>query len=235
MNWHDFFMGVASSVVASIIITIVVAIVHRTKSTAIIKCRKAIKRVMETHMTDFYYNRDTLNNDMGSINQFLKKTKYEIYHIGFWLSNTLDNQDLGSILKQQICNGIKVNICLLNPQSPLITYYADFMGYNVDDIKNKINATINTLTQVRRDLPNNLQENFKLYSHDKINTTSIWALDINSDTSYIFIDHKLYNVNRFNTYGFEILSKGNCKGDDSFGNILCSNVNSIIKSSHIIF
>lgn len=227
MNWVSFLWGVASSILATVICAIFAAVVHRTKKINLIMCKKAIKRILETHMTTFYYNRNTLNKDMGNISDFLKKSKYEIYHVGFWLSSTLDNQNLKDVLVNLITNGKKVHLCLLDPESGLLEYYADFFGMKKEDISNKITASIHALQQVKSELPQNLQANLNLYLHNKMNTTSIWALDINNDKSCVFVDHKMINSNRFHTYGFEISGEKTNEFEKMFG----SSVLTIIHSS----
>ena len=96
------------------------------------------------------------------------------------------------------------NFCIISPESPLIEYYADFLGETKDDILAQINLSLNTLRTLRINLQKDRQKQLKILVHDKLITTTFWIIDKNDKKSMIQLDHKVYHLPRHYTYGFQI-------------------------------
>ena len=166
--------------------------------------RKAKKRIKSAGIVTFYSQRSTFTKDAGTIGCYVSKAKKEINYIGFWLSNGLQHQDLVETIVKQVNNGVTFNFCIISPESPLIEYYADFLGETKDDIIAQIHLSLNTLKNLRDNLQKDRQKQLKILVHDKLITTTFWILDSNEKKSMIQLDHKVYHLPRHYTYGFQI-------------------------------
>ena len=165
---------------------------------------KAKKRIKSAGIITFYAQRSTFTKDAGTIGCYVAKAKKEVNYIGFWLSNGLQHQDLVETIIKQVNNGVTFNFCIISPESPLIEYYADFLGETKDDILAQINLSLNTLRTLRINLQKDRQKQLKILVHDKLITTTFWIIDKNDKKSMIQLDHKVYHLPRHYTYGFQI-------------------------------
>lgn len=168
------------------------------------KYYRSKKRIKQAGIITFYTKRSLFTKDAGTIGTYVIKAKKDVNYIGFWLSNGLQHQDLIEAINKQINRGVKFNFCIISPESPLIEYYADFLGESKQEVIDQINISLNILKRLKHEIPNEKQKQLRILVHDKLITTTFWIIDPNEKNSIIQLDHKLYQMQRHNTYGFQM-------------------------------
>lgn len=191
-------------VVSSAVFAGIVWVLHKLRIFQPFVYRKAKKRIKSAGIVTFYSKRSTFTEDAGTIGCYVSKATREVNYIGFWLSNGLQHQDLMETIVKQINNGITFKFCIISPQSPLIEYYADFLGETKEEILSQINSSLKILINLKANLQEDRKKQLKILAHDKLITTTFWIVDSNDQNSMIQLDHKLYHLPRYNTYGFQI-------------------------------
>lgn len=194
-------------VISSGLFAVIVYILNKLKIIEPFAYHKAKKRIVSAGIVTFYSKRSTFTKDAGTIGCYVSKAKKEVNYIGFWLSNGLQHQDLIEKIVEQINKGVKFNFCVISPNSPLIDYYADFFGEDKESVVAQINTCINTLKNLRKNLQYDKQQHLRILLHEKIVTTTFWVIDPEENKSMIQLDHKIYNLPRHYTYGFQIKKK----------------------------
>ena len=205
----EFVLKYIAEIVIGVIISILATIIlfwwGKRKSFHPFKYHKAKKHVKEAGIVTFYYNRRILQADAGTIGDYVKKAKTEVYYVGCWLSSSLNSLDLSNAILEKAQQGIKFHFCVISPNSILINKYSEFFDESYNDLISKLNSTLNMLTRIKEDLPGSLRNNVKIYIHDKIITASFWAIDPSDKKNALFqLDHKIFKSTRFNSYGMEI-------------------------------
>lgn len=204
-------------VVSSGLFAMLIFILNKLKIIRIFVYYRAKKRVQSAGIVTFYSQRSTFTKDAGTIGEYISQAKKEVNYIGYWLSNGLHHQDLGQKITELINRDIKFNFCLISPKSPLIDYYADYLGETKEEIIAQIMLSINTLKTIYNNLQGDKKDNLKIYLHDKMSTVTFWIIDPDDRNSMIQLDHKIYGLPRHYTYGFQIIR--NSSNKDFYNNL----------------
>lgn len=194
-------------VISSAVFACIMYILNRMRIIEPFAYYKSKKRVKAAGIVTFYCQRNTFTKDAGTIGCYVMRAKKEVNYIGFWLSNGLQHQDLGETIVRQVNAGVNFNFCIISPTSPLIEYYADFLGETKEDIIAQINLSLNTLKNLRSSIQKDKQKKIKIFIHKKLITTTFWVIDPDEKKSMIQLDHKIYSLPRHYTYGFQIKKK----------------------------
>lgn len=194
------------SAIGTIITILIIYIWVHKREFRILKYFKASRRLSEAGVITFFYNRKILQSDAGTIGEFASYAKKEIVYVGCWLSSSLNDLDLKETLIKKASEGVTIKLCIISPTTENLTRYAFFFGETENDIKIKINATINAVKRIHDALPPQYRQNIKLYAHDQMLTASFWAIDHSIEKRAIFqIDHKVTTAARYHSYGMEIV------------------------------
>jgi hypothetical protein len=222
--------AIITSIAATIIWTIWVTFVKKVKNTKRISYKNSIKRIKEAGVITFFYNRESLTKDVGTIGAYIKKANRDITYIGCWLSGALNAQDAVEAIVKQCTNGVECKFCILSPNSPLIDYYSNFFDITPSDLKEKTTSTIAKLYRIKSNLPDTKKHKLKIYIHDEFVNTSFWIIDPGLENSIIQMDHKLFGRSRLFSYGFEIINKPE---NDFYENIQDSYFKLLAKSNEL--
>lgn len=194
-------------VVSSAVFACIMYLLNKMKIVEPFAYYNSKKRLKSAGIVTFYCQRNTFTKDAGTIGCYVMRAKKEVHYIGFWLSNGLQHQDLCETIVKQVNAGVSFNFCMISPTSPLLEYYADFLGETKEDIIAQINLSLNTLNNLRSGLQKDKQKQIKILIHNKLITTTFWIIDPEEKKTMIQLDHKIYSLPRHYTYGFQIKKK----------------------------
>jgi len=230
-----FILDYLGQIIVGLIVTIIASSLlyfwGKRKSIKLFKYHKSKKRIKEAGIVTFFYDRKVLQADAGTIGEFVAKAKIEVYYVGCWLSSSLNSLDLSNQILEKATKGIKFHFCVISPKSILIDKFSQFFNVSSNELKNRLNDTINMLFRIKDNLPLEFRKNIKVYIHDEIITASFWAIDPeNRNNAIIQLDHKISRGNRFNSYGMEIKYTDNSK----FANEIKKGYFSIIEKANEI-
>ena len=172
------------------------------------KYKLAKKRIQESGVVKFYYDRDVLRRDMGSIGDFVSMAKSDVTYVGCWLSSSLTSQNLASAIKRLVKKGICFSFCLISPDSNMLENFASFFSTDVKSVKLQIEDSILCLYQIVEELPIEYKDRVKIYCHREMILTSFWLIDKDSDKSKFQLDFKLVKTPRWFSFGIEAIKEG---------------------------
>lgn len=205
----EFLLNYISQIIVGVIVTLLATWIlfwwGKRHSFHPFRYYKSRKRVKEAGIVTFFYDRKVLQSDVGTIGDYVKKAKAEVYYVGCWLSSSLNSLDLSNAILEKAQKGVKFNFCVISPESILIDKFSEFFDETRDELIGKLNGTLKMLFKIKEDLPESLRKNVKIYIHDKIITASFWAIDPDDEKNALFqLDHKIFKNTRFNSYGMEL-------------------------------
>lgn len=199
----DYINEIIIGLIVTAISSIIVFIYKNRKNFKLLKTIKIIKRLKEIGITNFHYNRKQLQDDLDTTGTFISQATSEIYYIGCWLSSSIDGQDMSKRLYDIAMKDASIYICLISPNNKHLDAIGDFFNESIESLHSRLLHIVSTLLSIKDKLPADKRDNLSILIHDKVLTTSFWALDPYIKNKAVFyIDHKTIHGLRYNSYGF---------------------------------
>lgn len=203
MTTKEISIGVAGSLIASVLWLLMCLIINKIKNR---KKKMLYKRIKEANVKSFFYDRDVLNSDSGSVGSYINGATKEVYLIGSWLTSSIksEHSDFKETVLKKIESGVEFYFCFNNLNISVIRNYAMFINAKEKDVIESLYDTYKYLFEIKRALQAESKNKIHIYSHNQVLTTAFWALDISVERrSFYKIDHKVIKGEISHSYGFE--------------------------------
>ena len=208
MNFSSFLLGVLTSIVGAIVISIFAIFVNGIRD--FIGFKLLFRLVIDSSRSgiiNIFPNRLTYrtHKDHGKANEYIKKCDKEILYIGFWLAHGTEMESLINTIKEQCLFGKKVTIILLNPNNTaLMKQESDFLNIDQEEMASRIKRCLQKLIIIEQHLLTIDNHNLKVGVHDIPLNYSSFMLDYESrEKTRILVDYKVYQKGRENSFGIE--------------------------------
>ena len=201
----NFILNVVASIIAAFLISLIGFVIKlNIDGISPLSFFRTLRRITVSKIKYFYNDRKYLVKYLGTTGEFLSLAERSVMYIGFWMSSSIDNSDFLKILKAKTSKSVEFSACFPDPDSPLMNYYSAFFEKPKEELIMKINSNINSIKQVKEELPPNKKNNIRMFIHEYPITASAFIIDKGDKKCKVLIDHKLPNSERFFSYGFEI-------------------------------
>lgn len=210
MTTKEISVGIAGSLIASVLWFFIVIIINKIRNR---RKKMLYKRIKEANVKTFFYDRDVLNSDSGSVGSYIYNANKEVYLIGSWLTNSIKStqSDFKEAVLKKIDSGVEFYFCFSNLNMNIIKDYAAFVNAKEKDIIESLYDTYKYLFDIKRSLQPESKSKVHIHSHGIMLTTTFWGLDIKDDKRAFYkLDHKVIKGEISHSYGFEFGSSKKC-------------------------
>jgi len=157
--------------------------------------------------TYFYPDRRILIHDLGTVGQYLARAEREVDYIGFWLASSLENSDLLDRIRTSVAAGIRFRIAFMNPESPLVDYYARYFNVSESELSDRILRSVEKLQQLQSELAPRVRQDLQLLFHEYPLSASCFMIDPHTSRARLMVDHKFPHGARTFSYGLELAAQ----------------------------
>ncbi|MDC7291810.1 hypothetical protein NXH76_29005 [Blautia schinkii] len=214
IDFNDGIMEIMTSIIAAMIVTMIGSIgtIIFTK----IKNRKKAnlyKRIKEANLVNFFYDRNVLNSDSGSVGDDIKRAEKEVFLIGSWLTSA-NNEEFRRAVCERAEAGVEFYFCFNKLDYNTIEIYAKFINSNVEDIVQSLYNTYARVFEIKKELSAEPRNKIHIYSHNQMLVTAFWGFDINHKKAKkrrYKLDHKLVKGEISHSYGIEFCYTKKCE------------------------
>lgn len=210
LNDGGLIIGIIASIIATIIGSIFTIIFTKIKNR---KKAKLYKRIKEANLINFFYNRNVLNSDSGSVGDDIRRAEKEVILIGSWLTSS-NNEEFRRAICERVEAGVEFYFCFNNLDYNTIDIYAKFINSNVEDIVQSLYNTYAKIFEIKKSLSAESKNKIHIFSHNQMLITAFWGFDTNHKKTKkrrYKLDHKLVKGEISHSYGLEFCYTKKCE------------------------
>ena len=204
----DFWKGVLASIIATVIIAFIIWLYRGSRN--YLGIRKTIRLINDCNksgIVNIFSSRKsyTERKDHGTAANYISNSKFSVYYIGFWLASSAEVGEILEIIKRLVLSSKKVYIVFIDPKfSLLLDECSIYLGISSDEIKNRVDYSLNKLIDLKKELPENYCKNLTIKLHRVPLFASAFIIDYEQENECkVLVDYKIYGFSRDDSYGIE--------------------------------
>lgn len=209
----QFLWGVASSLAASAIVLIIAKWRHWIVIGLAAPTRRRWRlagRLESIGLINFFASRADYARyrESGNLSDYLATARHRIDVAGYWMGHGHETEAISqSIVKSlERVPGMIVRIALIDPNGPHVDAVASYLDIPVDEMKNRLLASLNNLARAREKASESARARFAVLTYTDLPLASVIMLDYGSNSGRIQLDFKLYRRPRSESFSFELSS-----------------------------
>lgn len=192
------------ALIVAIIISCITYIWKNRKKLKLVSRIKLFVNINKSGMTHFYYNKDMLRRQLGTVGQEIGLAKKSFIYIGYTMSDIIKQDIEDAIIKAIIDRNVRFEFCILDESSEYTNMYAAYTGRELDQIKLSLKETRKMVDKIMNKLPNDKKDYIMILKHNMFIPSSCFLGDINDKTGWIHFNYKAPRAVKFHDFGFVV-------------------------------
>lgn len=197
-------------IVEDVIIALIVAAISagiiymlkNIKQLKVVMYVKLIRSIKNSGMTHFFYNKDIMRKQLGTVGNEIGKAKKQFIYIGYTMSDIIRQDMEEAIIKAVNERNVHFEFCILDENSECASLYAKYTGRDIEQVALSIKETEKVINNIRRGVPEGKKEYVKLLKHDMFIPSSCFLGDIGEESGWIHFNYKAPRAIKFQDFGF---------------------------------
>ena len=203
-------LGIASSLLASALIAVLVAMRRRWGATlsqlpATLRLARRLRTLGVLHVfgsrSDYQTYRDT-----STLIDYFRLAHTSVEMVAYWISYGVETQGLA----EEVCSllserpALSVTLAIIDPDSAHLEALAKHLDKSPEEVRNR---TINSLVRLciaREELPNPIKYRYQIKVYDSLPVASVIMLDRTERNGRIQVDIKPYHAAQHHSFAIEI-------------------------------
>jgi len=207
----DFVLGVASSVVAALIVYLIARLLapllgywggYFNLLTSAWRLQRGGLNNIILSRSDYRLLRggETIANYLGHVNQ-------RLIYIGFWHAKGIEMANIQDTFLKLLERNCSIELVLLSADIDDRTaeIIAKHLGIDVDGLRGRIDSAWRYVRELRRQIPSRYSLRFSLKSHKNAVYASCFIIDQNLSNARILVDTKIFGLGREDGYAMELV------------------------------
>ncbi len=203
-------MGFLKEVIVALIVAIITGSIayiwKNRKKLKFFSFFKLIVNIKKSGMLYFFYNKDMLRKQLGTIGDEIGRAKTRFIYIGYTMSDIIRQDMEEALIKAINERDVSFEFCILDGESECANLYAMYTGREIDEIKVTLNKTAIIIERIRDKIKDDKKNHLKLLKHNLFITSSCFLIDIEESSGWIHFNYKAPKATKFQDFGF-VLTK----------------------------
>jgi hypothetical protein len=214
MDWIALMLGVASSVIAAIL----VALFARSRGWLSFSWRSysrrhsLYKRMERAGVTNFYASRDDFVKHRGAprLLDYLSLARKSIGIAAYWMAHGVEMEGIAQGLAEMTRSprNLQISVAIINPTAPYIGALASYLNMESRELIVRAQSSLDKLWEAREHLSPEERARFRLRVYDTPPIASVIILDAEESDGRVQIDIKAYKTPRHDSFAFELQREG---------------------------
>jgi hypothetical protein len=205
----SFLIGVASSLVATIVIAAGLALRARLPLWRTLRLAFGVTpRLARAGVSNVFPSRDDYvrYRKQRSATEYMQTAERQLTYVGYWLAQASEIEKLNTTILGLLGRGVDVTLVLLDEAlpAPELGKIADVLGLPSSGLASRLETAWQEMTRLKAGIPVGMSGSLVLRRHRCHLSASAFLFDRGASSAKTLIDIKLYGVGRQGTVGVEL-------------------------------
>jgi hypothetical protein len=204
----SFFLGVAASLLATVLFAAAAAARGRTERSSFHLTFRVAPRLARAGVKDVFASREDYvrHRRPSTATQYMQTAERELIYVGFWLAQAGEIENLKAALRSLLDKGVRITLVLLdeNLDAGQREKVAAVLDIDAAALAERLRLAWAELLGFRLDLPAETAARLILKSHEEHIQASAFLFDRDSESAKTLVDLKFYGTGRQASFGLEL-------------------------------
>ena len=209
----EFLLGVASSIVASVVLLFIARARNWLVFGNALKRWHLARRLDDIGMTNFFASRADYSRyrPPGNIADYLRTAKHRIDIAAYWMGHGNESESTPAKIVEMLekNSGLTVRIAMIDPNGKYVGAVSEYLGIPVNELRARLTASLENLSAARAAAAKNVQGRLSVLTYSQMPAASVIMLDYGADEgARIQLDFKPYQRPRSESFAMELTAPG---------------------------